>query len=311
MNGNDCSAVLFTGPFGNSDERAARLIAGSGEIEVLAIDSLERVVVTCDSVLGAFGVVPIEDNLHGLFTESMSSLIFKSTNTHIVQTVLLSETIFVQTTDPKITPQVAYSHPAILERFADVLAMLGIFGEAAASTHHACQTVQSQGSPLAVALAPDVVAARYGMVHHKSFDRYAVDVNTKYGLLGRSRLDSTAPEVMLLFAHPIEDKSGTLSTMLDVFKTRSINMTTLRSIPMGEMRPHGFLVELMTLNDFGVMAEAIRALQRSGVRVKIIGLYNYTPLPQDDAFSINVPGLLEGPEDFNAWALRAGYLQGE
>jgi prephenate dehydratase len=300
----DYRTVLYVGPPGNSDQRAAELLAAYRQVDVdiLPMESLDMVATTSDMTQGAFGVVTLEDNLHGVFTETIGHLVFRTGHSRIGQTMVLSELIHAQTLDASVSPQVAYSHPALLERFASILSALGIVAESVGTTRQACEIVKGRGSPLCIALAPDVVAQESGLVHHPALEQTSFEVHTKYGLLGR---DWGEPDddvqAMLVFLLPMEDRVGTLARIVEIVSCRDINMTSLRSISMGAGRPHGFLVEVIGRPQDHQVTAMLLDLVASSVAIKIIGAYNYVPLPGEDVAGADVPRLIRSSDELAAW----------
>jgi len=304
--------LLFAGPKGSSDERAGRLFAEAFDnAEVLPLRSLEQVVSTVDSTVGCLGVIPLEDSLHGEFTQAVGRLLFNTSNTCITRTLVLSERIWVQSLDPSKPPMVAYSHSSILERFAPVLDELGIVGVSTPNTTEACRIVAAQGNPLHVALAPDVVAADYSLVHHGLMASSAVDINTRYGLLGRGIPEALEGVETLALICPLEDRVGTLARIMDIFRLNGVNLVSLRSINVGDQNPHMFLVEFAGHPVDDAVAAAVVELFQHDVYLKIVGVCTPASLAIEDHPVRTVPAILSNVDDYQSWidTHSAGRLQ--
>jgi prephenate dehydratase len=294
--------LLFAGPRGSSDERAGFMFAEAFDsAEVLPLRSLEQVVSTVDSTVGCLGIVPLEDSLHGEFTQAVSRLLFNTENTCITRTLVLSERLWVQTLDATKPPMVAHSHSSILERFAPVLDELGIVGVSAPNTTEACRIVAAQGNPLHVAIAPDVVAGQFSLVHHQLLSSSAVDVTTRYGLLGRGIPEPVVGVETLALVCPLEDRVGTLARIMDIFRLNGVNLVSLRSIDVGEQNPHVFLVEFVGHPVEDAVAAAVVELFKHDVFIKIVGVCTPASLAIEDHPVRSVPAILSNVDEYQAW----------
>jgi prephenate dehydratase len=294
--------LLFAGPRGSSDERAGHLFAQAFDSpEVLPLRSLEQVVSTVDSTVGCLGVVPLEDSLHGEFTQAVARLLFNTTNTCVTRTLVLTEKLWVQTLDATKPPMVAHSHSSILERFAPILDELGIVGVSAPNTTEACRIVAAQGNPLHVALAPDVVASQFSLVHHQLMASSAVDVTTRYGLLGRGIPEPLEGVETLALICPLEDRVGTLARIMDIFRLNGVNLVSLRSINVGAQNPHMFLVELAGHPVEDSVAAAVVELFKHDVFLKIVGVCTPASLAIEDHPVRNVPAILTNVDEYQSW----------
>ena len=294
--------LLFAGPKGSSDERAGQLFAEAFDnAEILPLRSLEQVVSTVDSTVGCLGVIPLEDSLHGEFTQAVSRLLFNTSHTCITRTLVLSERLWVQSLDPTKPPMVAHSHSSILERFAPVLDELGIVGISAPNTTEACRIVAAQGNPLHVAIAPDVVANEFSLVHHQLMTDAAVDVTTRYGLLGRGIPEALEGVETLALICPLEDRVGTLARIMEIFRLNGVNLVSLRSMNVGDQNPHVFLVEFAGHPVDAPVASAVVELFKHDVFIKIVGVCTPASLAIEDHPVRGVPAILTNVDEYQDW----------
>jgi prephenate dehydratase len=245
--------------------------------------------------------VPLEDSLHGEFTQAVARLLFNTTNTCVTRTLVLTEKLWVQTLDATKPPMVAHSHSSILERFAPVLDELGIVGVSAPNTTEACRIVAAQGNPLHIALAPDVVASKFSLVHHQLMASSAVDVTTRYGLLGRGIPEPLEGVETLALICPLEDRVGTLARIMDIFRLNGVNLVSLRSINVGAQNPHMFLVELAGHPVEDSVAAAVVELFKHDVFLKIVGVCTPASLAIEDHPVRNVPAILTNVDEYQSW----------
>ena len=281
--------LLFAGPSGSSDERAGHLFAQAFDsAEVLPLRSLEQVVSTVDSTIGCLGIVPLEDSLHGEFTQAVARLLFSTSNTCITRTLVLTEKLCVQTLDASKPPIAAHSHSAIV-------------GISAPNTTEACRIVAAQGNPLHIAIAPDVVASQFSLVHHQLMASAAVDVTTRYGLLGRGIPEPLEGVETLALVCPLEDKVGTLARIMDVFRLNGVNLVSLRSINVGARNPHMFLVELTGHPMEDSVAAAVVELFKHEVFIKIVGVCTPASLAIEDHLVREVPAILTNVGEYKSW----------
>lgn len=272
-------AIIFVGPSGSSDERAARQFAKNSAADVLMLNSLKSLLSTVDATPGVYGVVPLDDSLHGTFTETINHLIFKTHQAIICETLLLSELLHFQSLHSSATPDVALSHPAILEHFAPWLAEHGIQPEPTPTTKHACEMVRARGNPSIVAIAPDIVSRDCQLVHCAALEAATLLVDTRFGLVGRAQISDWESNGILLFLLPLQDRVGTLAQILNVLRDHQLNLTEIRSIRMAPHYPHGFVIEVSGSLASQITQDALRALVASNVAVKVIGCceLNFTP----------------------------------
>lgn len=300
--------IVYVGPAGSSDERAARQFAGVSAIEVLTLDSPKAVLFTADSAPGVYGILPLDDNLHGIFTESLTRIIFEAKQAIVCETLLLSERLFFQGLQPSVSPEVAYSHPAVLERFAPKLAENGIRAESVPTTRHACELIRAKGNPSRVAIAPDVVASKSGLTHITNLKASSFQVNTRYALVGRAsdiHLDAIG---LLLFVLPLDDKVGTLANVLDILKQNNLNLTEIRSIRMAPGSPHGFLLEILgSFKSLAVQA-TLKTLVQQNIGVKVIGCCELNNISGDDLTNESVPHLIQTTKDLNQSPLTSQWM---
>ena len=214
---------------------------------------------------------------------------------------MLTEKLCVQTLDASKPPIAAHSHSAILERFAPVLEELGIVGISAPNTTEACRIVAAQGNPLHIAIAPDVVASQFSLVRHQLMASAAIDVTTRYGLLGRGIPEPLEGVETLALVCPLEDKVGTLARIMDVFRLNGVNLVSLRSINVGARNPHMFLVELTGHPMEDSVAAAVVELFKHEVFIKIVGVCTPASLAIEDHLVREVPAILTNVGEYKSW----------
>ena len=294
--------VIYSGHRGSSDERVAmRFGERLDRPDVLPLSSISSVVSTVDLTEGVLGVVPLEDSIHGEFTRVVWRLLFETKNALIADTIVLSERIWVQALDPTRAPEVIHSHPALLEEYGDVINELGLEIAHSVNSHEACQLVAAQGNPAHVALAPDVVAARAGLVHHGLLESRFLDVHTRYALLGRDVGEPTPSTRTMALICPLEDRVGTLANIIEVFRSNGINLTSLKSVDVGNDRPHHFLVEFHGHPVEPSVATSLLQLFGQDVMVKIVGVCGDDGIHLQKGTDRPVPGMLDGVDSYQAW----------
>lgn len=293
--------ILYQGPAGNSDQRAAQELAIGSDTEILALGSLDSLLETVDGTPGLFGVVPLDDTLQGSFTTAIDKIVFSLKRAKIVRSYVLSEAIAIYTTDSKTFPDVVHSHPLLLERFMPSISELGLQTVACVNTKVACESVRRLGNPLHAALAPRAVAESLGLTRHPRFETREFVVHTRFGLIGHLVGESHDSGLILVYLVPLSDSPGTLASILDMFRQHSLNMTSIRSVRMTDDSPFGFLVEFIGgLHDSAVNA-LFRGLVSESVAIKIVGAYDATFSPGQEHSVTTIPGLIRDLSSLDSW----------
>ena len=264
--------ILFLGPIGNSDQRAAEFfVRGLGDL-ALAVSSLDEMLTTVPAE-GTFCVIPMEDNVRGEFTDVLRRVILEVELAIIMDTFVLSEMISGYGFPSEIAPRVALSHPDVLERNARTLKELEIEPRSTPTTEEACRIVKLQGNPEWIALAPEVVAVGRGLQRHRVFGSIESEFRTRYGLLSMSAVTNVEATHSLILVWPSEETVGTLAAVIRAFSDNDLDMTSLKSMKFSEVRPTAFLIEIRApLIDAGLQI-AIRSLVKAGAAIKLLGSY--------------------------------------
>ncbi len=271
--------VGFFGPFGTFAEQALRtqpdLAAGELVDHPTVPDVLDAVAageVDC-------GVVPIENSIEGVVNFTQDALAFDYDLLITREIVLDIELCLVgvpgqRLDDVKVVLSIpvatAQCHRFLRERLraAEI--------RPASSTAEAARQVAESGGEGAVAIAPRVAAARYGLDvleadiadHAGNQTRFVVVARDV--IPARSGHDRTA---MVVFQRA--DEPGSLISILQEFAARRINLSNLLSRPTkdGGLGDYCFVIYADAHLDDELMADALRALHAKQGAVKFLGSY--------------------------------------
>lgn len=268
---------LFVGPHGCSDERAIATFDHLEGIETYPLVSLKDLVLTADLTPGVYGVLPLEDNINGEFRQVYDLLIEETKKSFVGHVRTLKEKI-VLCGLPNANPdeiETILSHDDIIAQYSNFFMQGGVSAIPVANTSIACADVKKQGNPKCGALAPLTVARQHGLEHFSGKLPLEIEIQTRYGLLGQTELDSSEGDnfVSILYCEPQEDRSGTLSNILDSFRAHNINLRRLRSQNRGVGRPHGFVFEMEGHPHQKEQALALRELVATETSIKILGVF--------------------------------------
>lgn len=270
--------TLFQGPRGNSDERAASLFDGIEPTQVLALDSMDELLFTVDTVDGTYGIIPLENNVNGEFTGVLSRLILTTAHCMVTQVRTLEEEISAYGLVSNVIPREALVNADILPKFSRALRELDIDALPAETTYEACKSVVERGNPEMIAFAPAVIAKQLGLVPIDALSHHNQVLRTRYGLLQRDPKLTAASTRSTFLLWPNEDSVGTLSTMLEEFRVNEIDIASLRSFLFAQDESHAFLFSVNNGLLDPKLQNTLTTLAAQGVRVRLLGSYEIEDL---------------------------------
>ena len=271
--------VGFFGPFGTFAEQALRTQADLAAGELVDYPTVPDVL---DAVVAGevdCGVVPIENSIEGVVNFTQDALAFDYDLLITREIVLDIELCLVgvpgkRLDDVKVVLSIpvatAQCHRFLRERLRSAEI------RATSSTAEAARQVAESGGDGAVAIAPRVAAARYGLDvleadiadHAGNQTRFVVVARDV--IPARSGHDRTA---MVVFQRA--DEPGSLISILQEFAARRINLSNLLSRPTkdGGLGDYCFVIYADAHLDDELMADALRALHAKQGAVKFLGSY--------------------------------------
>ena len=271
--------VGFFGPFGTFAEQALHTQADLAAGELVDYPTVPDVLDAVAAGEVDCGVVPIENSIEGVVNFSQDALAFDYDLLITREIVLDIELCLVgvpgqRLDDVKVVLSIpvatAQCHRFLRERLRSAEI------RATSSTAEAARQVAESGGEGAVAIAPRVAAARYGLDvleadiadHAGNQTRFVVVARDV--IPARSGHDRTA---MVVFQRA--DEPGSLISILQEFAARRINLSNLLSRPTkdGGLGDYCFVIYADAHLDDELMADALRALHAKQGAVKFLGSY--------------------------------------
>lgn len=272
--GNVPLSCAFLGPNGTYTEQAAKELLTTQVVypEAKRITEIIKGIET-----GKFdtGLVPIENSSEGNVAETVREVI-KSDLTILAEHVIPIHHVLFGT-DAALAKGVIRSHPQAIGQCANWLEKNLKNGEV---IEH-----NSTADAIRVAAERDELA----IGNRKAGDLYNIPIHaeniedrkgntTRFWLLGRGETEQTENDrTTILFS--LKNRTGLLRNALAVFADRSINMTKIDSFPIGALDEYYFMMSIDGHTNEPRIKEALVAFRDVCLKVRILGSYNKTLIP--------------------------------
>ncbi len=262
--------VAYMGPAATFSHQAARSRFGTS-VEYAACESVSAVFELVEKHGADYGVVPIENSIHGAEAVTLDS--FLGTNLKICAEIILpvSQCLLSLSTRDRIKR--IYSHPQALGQCARWLKMEmpGVELVSTSSTAKAAElaAVEKEAGALASSLAAEIY--RLNIIAPNIED---VSGNqTRFMVLARSYGKPTGDDkTSLIFS--VSHKAGSLYNSLQSFKKYGLNMTKIESRPSKSTAwEYCFFVDLEGHTSDRKMKAALGDLQKHCAFLKVLGSY--------------------------------------
>ncbi len=264
----------FLGPAGTFSEEALRGL-GLDDIQPVACASIAEVFTMVERGRADAGIVPIENSVEGSVNATLDALGFDSSLTIHGEYVLDVRHALI------VAPGIGLreitrvtSHPQATAQCRKWLAhhLPGIPVEAANSTAEAVQHAVAEPGVAGVGtrLAAEIHG---GFVLEESIEDFA-DNQTRFVMVGRSKMARTGDDKtsLALFMH--EDKPGALLMILSEFAYGGINLTKIQSRPTKQvLGEYMFFVDLAGHIEDPQVSLALSCLRLKLREVKVLGSY--------------------------------------
>ena len=303
--GREAAVGAYLGPAGTFTELAAQRVRSVSASSLIAAPDAHDIAVGVEDGRYDFGVVPIENSVHGTVLPTLDELVFERESVLIREEVVvdvaftLYEHRDVKATQGTATasgrpPRVVLSHPHALAQCRDVIAARGLVAVDVASTAEACRLVASE-RPDAMCIAGPTAGDGYGLVAVAEGVQDRDGGRTRFYVLARSLAvrgarhtdvaDTTTPADQAsartvdefrtaLVLTPARDRPGILLEMLRPFAERGLNLSSLMSRPLRSgLGVYCFIVVVDAHIDTPRFGPALSELLDNGVRIKNLGSY--------------------------------------
>ena len=270
--------IAIQGIKGSFHHQAAQKIIGSDDFELVECKNFRQVFDAVKNNLSDFGLVAIENNLHGSINDVYRLLqehnvwISKDHRMHISQNLISHVPQKLEDLQDEVSVK-AISHPVALAQVEHWLdknlpnATRQEYADTAASVKYICQ----KEDPLLLAVASSFASDTYGA------NIIAKDIQddqsnyTRFILISRNKTtdeEATHCSVILTTDH----KAGALLRCLQVFDKFGCNLTKLDSQPIpGDDQHYSFFIDYeLTEKDQKMLDE----LKQVSSNIKILGKYS-------------------------------------
>lgn len=272
--------VAFQGTHGAFSEDAAHALLPGAAVETVPFPDFAGVRRAVTSATAHYGVLPIENSIHGSVTGAYDVLAQGDVAVldEIVQPIRLSLLGVRGTTASAIRRVI--SHPVALAQCDHFLgALTGAAVEAFYDTAGAAQHVAAEGDPTLAAIAGRPAGERYDLDVLATDIQDRADNATRFFLIGpRDAGVSPQPQdearawkaVLLLEA---DHRPGSLVRMLLPLAEHRLNLTRIESRPGEAIWSYRFFVELVTSEGTAALEQALEEVRTQASRVVMLGCF--------------------------------------
>jgi prephenate dehydratase/chorismate mutase/prephenate dehydratase len=275
------------GTFAQAAAEAARTVRahGSGDVSVVdmfAAADVEAVIRGVEDATYDYGVVPIENSVHGMVLPTLDHLVFAQEGVLVREEVVVPVTFVLfghGDADNAAPPKVVLSHPHALAQCRDMIAARGLVPEEASSTAEACRLVATTRLD-ALCIAAPHAGGHYGLRTIATAVEDRDGGSTRFYVLGRALTAETGRDVRGetfrtgLVLTPGRDRPGILLEMLRPFAERGVNLSSLMSRPLRSgLGLYCFILVVDAHSSTPELGAALSELLDHGVRIKNLGSY--------------------------------------
>jgi chorismate mutase/prephenate dehydratase len=263
--------VAYLGPEHTYSHEAARGRFGSSAA-FEPQPSIAAVFQAIDNERADYAVAPVENTSEGSVGLTLDLLI--DTPASIIGEILLPirHAIMSRSGDPAAAKRIL-SHQQSLGQCRNYLAANYPHCELEAVASNSFAAQRAAEDDTAAAICSAAAAKPYGLTVIAENIQDAANNTTRFLVLGREpAARSGADKTSLVFALP--ERAGALHGALSLFAREKINLTMIQSRPQRE-RPWAyiFFVDLQGYRDDPRVRRALRALERQGLFLKVLGSY--------------------------------------
>ncbi|HHW39362.1 MAG TPA: prephenate dehydratase [Bacillales bacterium] len=273
--------VAYLGPQGSFSEEAAFQYFITENVEWYMCDTILEVLEAVAELKADTGIAPIENSIEGTINITMDGLL--TNNLFIVSEVIFPVSLHLLVTEGTLLSDIreVWSIPPALAQCKEYIRASKVKSRQFDSTSSAAQAVKKQGRRDIAAIASQAAARIFDLHIAKRGIQDNSENHTRFIVVSNRNEDDFKQNnnKMMMLITPCEDRSGVLSSILNVFTALSINLTWIESRPTKKkLGTYRFFIEAeIGLNDIQT-SKAITILKAFGHEVNVLGSYNTTHL---------------------------------
>lgn len=268
-------AVSYLGQPGSNTFSAGRLYFGQ-QVKMLAILSVEDIIMSVQSDKSDFGIIPLENSVTGGISESLDFLC--RSNLKIVGEIILRihHCLLVKKSSANGMDigklGICYSHPQAFAQCRDFLKMhKNLYPFYTSDTASAANILLQDDRSDSCAVAGKTAAGIYGLKVLSENIESVKNNYTRFAVISKKE-NPTGNKISLVFS--VKHSPGSLIKAIYPFSSRNLNLTKIESRPVFE-KPweYLFFMDFETGSDQLPVEEAIKELKEEVNFVTVLGRY--------------------------------------
>jgi prephenate dehydratase/chorismate mutase/prephenate dehydratase len=273
------STLAYLGPegtFAQAAADAARTVPGA---QAFAAPDVDAVIRGVEDATYDYGVVPIENSVHGTVLPTLDHLVFVQDGVLVREEVVVPVSFVLFGNADARDAKVVLSHPHALAQCREMIAARGLVAEETSSTAEACRLVATTRRD-ALCIAAPHAGGHYGLRTIAGAVEDRDGGSTRFYVLGRALAPETGRGVggetfrTGLVLTPGRDRPGILLEMLRPFAERGVNLSSLMSRPLRSgLGLYCFILVVDAHRSTPELGAALSELLDHGVRIKNLGSY--------------------------------------
>jgi prephenate dehydratase len=276
--------IGFLGPEGTFTEEALLSSSSLRGNELIPLPSIQDVIAAVERLEVDKGIVPIENSIEGAVNTTLDMLAFE-VDLLIEQEIVRSishNLIGPAGLDKKQIERVVSIPMATAQCRAYLMREIpGAKIMAAASTADAVNSVAREADGKTAAIGTSLAARLYGLEVLDENIQDAAENQTRFVVIGREASPPTGFDKTSIVCFILQDRPGSLLSILQVFAERNINLTKIASRPTRKaLGEYCFFVDLEGHKEDPAVAEALRGLRENLRQVKLLGSYPRARRPE-------------------------------
>jgi len=267
--------VAYLGPAGTFSQDAAIALFGGNE-RLLAMPTIPLVLESVRNGKAAFGVVPIENSIHGEVTMTMDALVFDFVDLFVGREIVVpvSFSAFRKFGDDGPVRRIL-SHPHALAQCRRFVETCGGIVTAVDSTARACEEVATSSESGSIAIASRSAGALYELNLVASDVEDHSGAGTRFYAVGRSYFPPSGNDKTLLVLIPKRRDTGVLVRSLSAFSSRHLDLVSIHSRPLrSAIGSYCFIITVEGHLGNRNIQEALQELLALGTTIKFLGSFS-------------------------------------